>query len=175
MTSANNGPMAGTRVVDLTRILAGPFCAMMLGDMGADIIKVEPPGTGDDTRGWGPPYLKDADGKDTPEAAYFASVNRNKKSVTLDLKQAEGREIFLQLAKKSDVIVENFRRGVLERDCQRMINQQRNVFAAAMVAHGYADAMVTGLSRNFNVCYDDIKKAIVTLAEGQSIDVTTGL
>ena len=78
MTSANNGPMAGTRVVDLTRILAGPFCAMMLGDMGAEIIKVEPPGTGDDTRGWGPPFA-------AGEAAYFLGINRNKRSMTLNL------------------------------------------------------------------------------------------
>ena len=79
------GPLAGTRVVDLTRILAGPLCTMMLGDMGADVIKVEPPGTGDDTRGWGPPFA-------AGEAAYFLGVNRNKRSLTLNLAAPAGPE-----------------------------------------------------------------------------------
>ena len=85
MTEPATGPMAGTRVLDLTRILAGPLCTMMLGDMGAEIIKVEPPGTGDDTRGWGPPFA-------AGEAAYFLGINRNKRSITLNMARAGGTE-----------------------------------------------------------------------------------
>jgi crotonobetainyl-CoA:carnitine CoA-transferase CaiB-like acyl-CoA transferase len=100
-------PLKGIRVLDLTRVLAGPFCAMVLGDMGAEVIKVEEPGKGDDTRGW-PPF---AGG----ESTYFMSVNRNKKSITLNLKAPEGRELLEKLAKKSDVLLENFRTGTMEK------------------------------------------------------------
>ncbi len=100
-------PLAGVRVLDLTRVLAGPFCAMQLGDMGAEVIKVEEPGKGDDTRQW-PPFVGG-------EATYFMSVNRSKKSITLNLKAPEGREILRRLAKKSDVLLENFRTGTMER------------------------------------------------------------
>jgi crotonobetainyl-CoA:carnitine CoA-transferase CaiB-like acyl-CoA transferase len=100
-------PLKGVRVLDLTRVLAGPYCAMLLGDMGAEVIKIEEPGKGDDTRGW-PPF---AGG----ESTYFMSVNRNKKSVTLNLKAPEGRDILKKLAKKSDVLLENFRTGTMEK------------------------------------------------------------
>jgi len=100
-------PLKGIRVLDLTRVLAGPYCAMLLGDMGAEVIKVEEPGKGDDTRGW-PPF---AGG----ESTYFMSVNRNKKSVTLNLKAPEGRDLLKRLAKKSDVLLENFRTGTMEK------------------------------------------------------------
>jgi crotonobetainyl-CoA:carnitine CoA-transferase CaiB-like acyl-CoA transferase len=99
--------LKGVRVLDLTRVLAGPYCAMLLGDMGAEVIKVEEPGKGDDTRGW-PPF---AGG----ESTYFMSVNRNKKSMTLNLKAPEGRDILKALAKKSDVLLENFRTGTMEK------------------------------------------------------------
>lgn len=102
------GPLAGVRVLDLSQILAGPYCTMMLGDLGADVIKVERPGSGDGTRAWGPPFVGD-------QAAYFLCVNRNKRSLTLDLKQPRGREIALELADRSDVLVHNFRPGVAER------------------------------------------------------------
>jgi crotonobetainyl-CoA:carnitine CoA-transferase CaiB-like acyl-CoA transferase len=108
MAAANNGPMAGTRVVDLTRILAGPFCAMMLGDMGAEIIKVEPPGSGDDTRGWGPPFA-------AGEAAYFLGINRNKRSMTLNMAVAPGQKILAGLIAKADVLIDNFKVGTLEK------------------------------------------------------------
>ena len=100
-------PLKGIRVLDLTRVLAGPYCAMLLGDMGAEVIKVEEPGKGDDTRGW-PPVVGG-------ESTYFMSVNRNKKSVTLNLKAPEGRELLKQLAKKSDVLLENFRTGTMDK------------------------------------------------------------
>ena len=102
------GPLDGVRVLDLTRALAGPYCSLMLGDMGAEVVKVELPGTGDETRGWGPPFVEG-------ESTYFMSISRNKKSVTLNLKHPEGREILQKLATRSDVLVENFRPGTMAR------------------------------------------------------------
>ena len=107
------GPVKGIRVLDLTRILAGPWCTQILGDLGAEIIKIEHPEYGDDTRHWGPPWLKDSDGNDTDEAAYFFGANRNKSSVTLNLKSEQGVEILRQLVGKCDVLVENFKVGSL--------------------------------------------------------------
>ncbi len=106
-TSTAPGALAGLRVLDLTRVLAGPFCTMQLGDMGAEVIKVEQPGRGDDTRSWGPPFLG-------PESAYFLSVNRNKRGITLNLKEPRGQEILRALIRKSDVVIENFKTGTLE-------------------------------------------------------------
>jgi crotonobetainyl-CoA:carnitine CoA-transferase CaiB-like acyl-CoA transferase len=105
--TATAPPLAGIRVLDLTRVLAGPFCSMMLGDMGAEVIKVEEPGKGDDTRSW-PPFSGG-------EATYFMSVNRNKKSLTLNLKAPEGQEILRSLIKKGDVLLENFRPGTMDK------------------------------------------------------------
>ena len=102
------GPLSGFTVVDLTRVLSGPYCTMVLADMGARVIKVEQPGKGDDTRAWGPPFLGE-------ESAYFLSINRNKESVTVDFKPAEGREVLERLMARADVFVENFRPGTLDR------------------------------------------------------------
>jgi crotonobetainyl-CoA:carnitine CoA-transferase CaiB-like acyl-CoA transferase len=107
-TPPSSGPLAGLTVIDLTRVLAGPYCTMQLADMGARVIKIERPGKGDDTRGWGPPFVEG-------ESAYFMSVNRNKESVTLDFKRPEGRQILDRLIAKADVLVENFRPGALSR------------------------------------------------------------
>ena len=101
-------PLAGIRVADFSRVLAGPLATMLLGDLGADVVKVERPGTGDDTRGWGPPFVGD-------DAAYFLSLNRNKRSVALDLGTEDGRSAARRLALASDVVVENFRPGLMER------------------------------------------------------------
>jgi formyl-CoA transferase len=106
------GPLEDVLVVDLSRALAGPHAAMMLGDLGARVIKIEHPNGGDDTRGWGPPFVGPADAR---EATYFLSCNRNKESVTLDLKSPEGKEILGRLLRRADVLVENFRPGVLDR------------------------------------------------------------
>src|SRR3954453_4552679 len=108
MNDAANGPLAGTRVVDLTRILAGPLCTMMLGDMGAEVIKVEPPDKGDDTRGWGPPFVGG-------EAAYFLGVNRNKPPLPLNMAAPAGQKILAGLVEKADVLIDNFRIGTLEK------------------------------------------------------------
>jgi formyl-CoA transferase len=100
-------PLAGTTVLDLSRVLAGPYCTMLLADLGADVIKVERPGTGDDTRHWGPPFVNG-------ESAYFLSVNRNKRSIEVDLKHPRGRQLVVELARRADVFVENFLPGTLD-------------------------------------------------------------
>jgi crotonobetainyl-CoA:carnitine CoA-transferase CaiB-like acyl-CoA transferase len=107
------GPLQGLRIFDLTRILAGPTCTQLLGDLGAEVIKIERPGQGDDTRKWGPPFAKDADGRDTTYSAYFLSSNRNKRSVTLDIAQPEGQALAKRLIAKCDILVENFKTGGL--------------------------------------------------------------
>jgi formyl-CoA transferase len=107
-------PLAGVRILDLTRALAGPYCTMMLGDLGADVIKVERPGRGDDSRGWGPPFVGRPYGPYPGESAYFLAANRNKRSITVNLKTGPGQAIVRQLAGVSDVLVENFRTGALD-------------------------------------------------------------
>ncbi len=109
------GALSHIRVLDLTRVLAGPWCAQTLADFGADVIKVERPGAGDDTRHWGPPYLKDATGADTAEAAYYLAANRNKRSVTVDIATPEGQQIVRELAAQSDVVLENYKVGQLKK------------------------------------------------------------
>ena len=113
-------PLSGVRVLDLSRVLAGPWCTQTLADLGADVIKVERPpsrtgGGGDDTRGWGPPFLKDRDGADTGEAAYYLGTNRNKRSITVDVAHAEGQSLIRRLALQSDVFVENYKVGDMAR------------------------------------------------------------
>lgn len=105
----------GIRVVDLSRVLAGPFCTQMFGDLGAEVIKVEQPGTGDDTRYWGPPFLQDKNGQDTTESAYYLSINRNKKSVEIDLSKEEGQAALHELIEDADILIQNFKVGGLER------------------------------------------------------------
>jgi crotonobetainyl-CoA:carnitine CoA-transferase CaiB-like acyl-CoA transferase len=109
------GPLAGIRVLDLTRVLAGPWAAQNLADLGAEVIKVERPKKGDDSRAFGPPWLKDAHGRDTAESAYFACANRGKKSITLDIAQPDGQAIVRELAARCDVLLENFKFGDLDR------------------------------------------------------------
>src|SRR5687768_11398775 len=107
-----SGPLQDVLVVDLSRALAGPHATMMLGDLGARVVKVEAPGHGDDTRGWGPPFVGPDDDR---QSTYFLSANRNKESIALDLKAESDRELLLELIDRADVLVENFRTGVLER------------------------------------------------------------
>jgi crotonobetainyl-CoA:carnitine CoA-transferase CaiB-like acyl-CoA transferase len=102
------------KVLDLSRVLAGPWCTQILADLGADVVKVERPGVGDDTRHWGPPFIKDTQGNDTDQATYFTACNRNKRSITLDLSHPDGQALVRQLAAQSDVLVENFKVGGLE-------------------------------------------------------------
>jgi crotonobetainyl-CoA:carnitine CoA-transferase CaiB-like acyl-CoA transferase len=107
------GALAGVRVLDLSRVLAGPWAGQLLADLGADVVKVERPGAGDDTRAWGPPWLTDPDGNSTGESAYYLSANRNKRSVTIDIASAQGQSLVRRLAAKADVVLENFKVGGL--------------------------------------------------------------
>jgi crotonobetainyl-CoA:carnitine CoA-transferase CaiB-like acyl-CoA transferase len=109
------GPLSHIRVLDLSRVLAGPWCGQNLADLGAEVIKIERPGTGDDSRAFGPPWLKDRAGQDTRESAYFASANRGKKSVTINLSKPQGQDIVRELARQSDVLIENYKVGDLAR------------------------------------------------------------
>ena len=111
----NNGPLSGLKVLDLSRILAGPTCTQLFGDLGAEIIKIERPLKGDDTRYWGPPFLKDEQGNDTTESAYYLCANRNKNSVAVDLTKPEGQAIIRELVSHCDILVENFKAGDLSR------------------------------------------------------------
>ncbi|MBK7315190.1 CaiB/BaiF CoA transferase family protein [Candidatus Aalborgicola defluviihabitans] len=116
MTEADQttqGALPHIKVLDLSRVLAGPWCTQMLADLGADVVKVEKPGEGDDTRHWGPPFLQDADGNATQHATYFTACNRNKRSVTIDMAHPEGQALIRQMALQSDVLVENFKVGGL--------------------------------------------------------------
>lgn len=109
------GPLSNIRVLDLSRIMAGPWAGQILADLGADVVKVERKGAGDDTRKWGPPYLKDTEGKPTAESGYYLSVNRGKRSIELDLASTEGQDVVRELAKRSDIVLENYKVGTLDR------------------------------------------------------------
>src|SRR5256885_1900609 len=109
------GALGHLRVLDLSRVLTGPWCTQNLADMGADVIKIEKPGEGDDTRHWGPPFFPDAQGNPSDNAVYFAACNRNKRSITVDMSTAEGQQLIRELAMQSDVVVENFKTGGLKR------------------------------------------------------------
>jgi len=111
----NSGPLAGVRVLDLSRILAGPTCTQILGDYGADVIKVERPGTGDDTRTWGPPFVTGKDGEPTNESAYYLSSNRNKRSIAVDIASPEGADTVRKLVRHCDILIENFKVGGLKK------------------------------------------------------------
>ena len=129
--AANPGPLAGLVVLDLTRILAGPSATQLLGDLGADVIKIERPGAGDDTRKWGPPFVTGKDGRPTRESAYYLCANRNKRSVAIDMAQPEGADLIRKLARGADVLIENFKVGGLKKyglgyddlkdDCPRLV------------------------------------------------------
>ena len=105
MPSNPSGALSHIRVLDLSRVLAGPWCTQILADLGAEVIKIERPGTGDETRHWGPPYLKDHAGNETSESAYFLATNRGKKSVAIDISTDAGQALILELAKLSDVLI----------------------------------------------------------------------
>jgi crotonobetainyl-CoA:carnitine CoA-transferase CaiB-like acyl-CoA transferase len=114
-SSEISGPLRGIRVLDLSRVLAAPWCMQNLGDLGADIVKIERPVTGDESRHWGPPFFKDAEGKDTRESAYYMSFNRNKRSVAVDMTKPEGQAVIRKLAESADICIENFKVGDLAR------------------------------------------------------------
>src|SRR5215475_3825708 len=109
------GPLESIRVFDLTRVLAGPTCTQLLGDLGADVIKIERPGAGDDTRKWGPPYVTDKECRNTTESAYYLSSNRNKRSLAIDIAKPAGRALARRLVAHCDIMVENFKVGDMAR------------------------------------------------------------
>ncbi len=115
MKQGIDSPLSGLRVLDLSRILAGPWASQLLGDLGADVVKVERPGVGDDTRRWGPPFLKDRQGDDTRESAYYLCANRNKRSLAVDISSDAGQALLKKMAATADVLIENFRVGTMER------------------------------------------------------------
>ena len=136
--------LTGVRVLDLSRVLAGPWCTQTLADLGADVIKVERPAGdghpgGDDTRGWGPPFLQDRDGRDTAEAAYYLGCNRNKRSITIDLAQADGQALVRRLATDCDVLVENFKVGDMARyglDAATLLSAQPRLVYCSITGFG---------------------------------------
>ena len=133
------GALAGVRVLDLSRVLAGPWCTQTLADLGADVIKVERPGTGDDTRSWGPPYLKDREGRDSAEAAYYLGANRNKRSIAIDIAHPEGQALIRRLAGQVDVLVENFKVGDLARyglDAQSLLAEFPGLIVCSITGFG---------------------------------------
>ncbi len=145
-TVAATAPLSHLRVLDLTRVLAGPWCTQTLGDLGAEVIKIERPGSGDDTRSWGPAWLADGAGRPTTDSAYFSSCNRNKLSVTVDLRHPEGQAIVRELATQSDILVENYKRGDLARyglDYEALAALNPRLIYCSITAYGqdgpYAD------------------------------------
>lgn len=153
-TPTNSGPLAGIRVLDLTRVMTGPYCTMMLADLGADVIKIERPGVGDDTRHWGPPFI---DG----ESSYFMSINRNKRSVVLDLKSEFGQDAIWKLIDKADVLVENFAPGVIDRigfGHEAVLERNPSIIYASISGFGQ-----TGPSRN-RTAYDLIVNGMSGMA-----------
>ncbi|MBS7538843.1 CaiB/BaiF CoA transferase family protein [Ancylobacter lacus] len=177
--------LSGLRVLDLSRVLAGPWATQMLGDLGADIIKVEKPGAGDDTRGWGPPWLTDGEGLETRESAYFLAANRNKRSVTIDMARPEGQALIRRLAAASDVLVENFKVGGLARyglDPASLAAENPRLIYCSITGFGQNgpeagragyDFMIQGMSGLMSVTgspQDEPQKIGVAL-----VDVMTGL
>ena len=145
---SNTGLLNGVRVVDLTRVLAGPYCTMMLGDLGADVIKIEIPGRGDDTRQWGPPFTESG------ESAYFISTNRNKRSLTLNLKSEKGREILKELIQHADILVDNFKTGTLENwgfDYETLQEIRPGLIYCTITGYGYTGPYKDRLGYDFMV------------------------
>ncbi|MFN5047706.1 CaiB/BaiF CoA transferase family protein [Roseateles sp.] len=133
------GALSGVRVLDLSRVLAGPWCTQTLADLGADVIKIERPGSGDDTRAWGPPYLKDREGQDSSEAAYYLGANRNKRSLAVDIASTAGQALIRKLAGQVDVLVENFKVGDLARyglDAQSLLAQYPGLVICSITGFG---------------------------------------
>ncbi len=139
MAALPPGALSGVTVLDLSRVLAGPWCTQTLADLGANVIKVERPGGGDDTRAWGPPYLKTADGEDSSEAAYFLGANRNKRSITVDIARPEGQALIRRLVLQADVLVENFKVGDLARyglDAQSLMALKPGLVVCSITGFG---------------------------------------
>lgn len=141
-----NKALGDIRVLDLSRVLAGPYCTQMLGDLGAEIIKIEKPGAGDDTRQWGPPFLKDKNGNETTESAYYLSINRNKKSVAIDIKTKSGQDILHRLLEHCDILIENFKVGDLSKyglSYEQLKNKYPKLIYCSITGFGQTGPMAT--------------------------------
>ncbi|CAM3746671.1 CaiB/BaiF CoA transferase family protein [Polynucleobacter brandtiae] len=183
------GALSHIRVLDLSRVLAGPWCAQNLADLGADVIKVERPGAGDDTRHWGPPFAKDANGADTKESAYFICINRNKRSITVDISKPDGQEIIRQLTKDSDVVIENYKVGDLAKyglDYESLKKVKKDLIYCSITGFGqngpYAqrpgyDFIVQGMGGFMSVTgeADDVPGASPQKAGVAIADIFTGM
>ena len=140
------GPLADIRVLDLSRVLAGPVCTQILGDLGAEIIKVEQPGKGDDTRQWGPPFLLDDEGRETTESAYYLCANRNKRSVAVDLSRPEGQALIQRMAGKCNVLIENFKTGGLKKyglDYEALSSRHPALIYCSITGFGHTGPLAT--------------------------------
>lgn len=138
-SNSRTGPLAGLKVLDMTRVLAGPWSGQLLADLGADVVKVERPKTGDDTRSWGPPFLKDKTGQETNEAAYYLSANRAKRSLTLDISTSEGQKLCASLASQSDILLENYKVGGLTKynlDYESLVSQNPKLIYCSITGFG---------------------------------------
>lgn len=141
-----SGPLSNLRVIDLSRVLAGPSCTQLLGDLGADIIKIEKPGEGDDTRKWGPPFMKDSSGQDTTESAYYLCCNRNKRSLAVDITQPEGQKIIHDLLSQADILIENFKVGGLKKyglDYDSVKAKHPHIIYASITGFGQTGPLAT--------------------------------
>ncbi len=148
------GPLEHIRVLDLSRVLAGPWASQNLADLGAEVIKVERPGAGDDTRGWGPPYLKDGDGRETSEAAYLLCCNRGKTSITLDLSKPEGQRLARELAAKCDILLENYKTGGLAKfglDYESLAETHPHLIYCSITGFGHTGPYRDRAGYDFNV------------------------
>jgi crotonobetainyl-CoA:carnitine CoA-transferase CaiB-like acyl-CoA transferase len=148
------GPLSHVRVLDLSRIMAAPWASQILADLGADVIKVERPGAGDDTRSWGPPFLKDKDGNPTREAGYFLSVNRGKRSIALDISTPQGQEVVRRLAAISDIVLENYKVGTLARyglDYQTLKEQNPRLIFASVTGYGQSGPRAHAAAYDFAI------------------------
>jgi crotonobetainyl-CoA:carnitine CoA-transferase CaiB-like acyl-CoA transferase len=157
LPSSPAASLAGLKVLDLSRVLAGPWCTQILGDLGADVVKVERPGSGDDTRGWGPPFLRDAGGAETAESAYYLGANRNKRSIAIDLACPAGQELARELARHADVLVENYKVGDMARyglDFERLHALNPQLVYCSITGFGDASPYAA------RPCYDTVAQAL---------------
>ena len=173
-----DGPLTGLRVLDMSRILAGPTVGQLLGDLGADVIKIERPGKGDDTRRWGPPFLKDSAGADTNESAYFLCANRNKRSVAVDMATEAGQALLADIAAKSDVLVENFKVGDLKRrglDYETLRNRAPGLVYCSITGFGQTGPYAPRAGYDFLIQGMGGIMSITGDADGQPTKVGVGI
>jgi crotonobetainyl-CoA:carnitine CoA-transferase CaiB-like acyl-CoA transferase len=183
------GPLTGVRVLDLSRVLAGPWSTQILADLGAQVIKVERPEVGDDTRHWGPPWLKDKEGNDTRESAYYLSANRGKHSVTIDISKSEGRSLVRELAAQSDIVVENFKTGALDKKglgYTSLSAEHTGLIYCSITGFGHTGPMANDAGYDYLIQAQSGLMSITGAADGQAgagpqrvgvavADLTTGM